>query len=518
MKLNPPKLKKTFLSKLEEIVGPSGYSFKNLDRFNYGRDSSFKSTIRIKYNQSEPLPDVIAWPENTAQVQKLVKAAIRHRVPLVPYGAGSGVCGGTVAVKGGMTIDLKKMRRLIRLDEENLEVEVEAGMMGLHLENELERKGFTLGHFPSSILCASVGGYLAARSAGQKSSRYGKIEDMVREMEIVTGTGEIISTQNVANGSGTDLNQIFLGSEGTLGLMTKVTLRIYPQPQAMAFRGFRFRNLKTGMEAVRRMIQSGMRPAVMRLYDELDSFILFSFKKNGKGPKMPALLGSVQGILKNQSLQAALALPQTFQTLTKMIPGGVVLILMHEGHERIIAEEQKIAMEIATSLGGSDLGEEPGKHWYEHRYSVSYKASSLFYAGAFTDTIEVATTWDKMGELYETMTKALSPHALIMAHLSHVYPDGGAFYFTFVAPLKGFKKSDELFDLIWAKAMTTCQKVGAVISHHHGIGRLKAKFVSAEWGEGAELFKIFKAEYDPHGIMNPGKLYIEEKKGEPEAA
>lgn len=510
MILAPPKLKKTFLTKIEEIVGPQGFSFKNLDRFNYGRDSSFKSTIRIKYNISEPLPDIIVWPENTEQVQKLVKAAIRHRVPIVPYGAGSGVCGGTVAVKRGMTIDIKKMRKII-LDPQNLRVEAESGTMGLHLENELERKGFTLGHFPSSILCASLGGYLAARSAGQKSSRYGKIEDMVREMEIVTGVGEIVRTRNVANAEGIDLNQVFLGSEGTLGIITKATLRIYPKPQAMAFRGFRFKNLKTGMEAVRRMIQSGIKPAVMRLYDELDSFMLFSFKQSGKGFKIPNLLGSVQAILKNQSLQAALALPQTFQTLTKIIPGGCVLILMHEGHERIIAEEQKIAMEIATSLGGADMGEEPGKHWYEHRYSVSYKASPLFYSGAFTDTIEVATTWDKMGELYEGMIKALSPHALIMAHLSHVYPDGGAFYFTFVAPLKGLKKSEELFDLIWGKAMTTCQKIGGVISHHHGIGRLKAKFVNEEWGEGAEIYKMFKELYDPHGIMNPGKLFIEKR-------
>ncbi|MDO8518892.1 MAG: FAD-binding oxidoreductase [Deltaproteobacteria bacterium] len=510
MNLPPAKLRKTFRSKIEAIVGPGGFSAENLDRFNYARDSGFKSAIRIKYNRLEPLPDIIVWPENTLQVQKLVKAAIRHRVPIVPYGAGSGVCGGTVPVKGGMIVDMKKMRKLIRLDKDNLLVEAEAGTMGLHLENELERKGYTLGHFPSSILCASLGGYLAARSAGQKSSRYGKIEDMVREMEIVTGTGEIIRTTSVSNKEGIDLNHVFLGSEGTLGLITKATLRIHPKPQAEAFRGIRFKNLKTGIEALRRMIQSGIRPAVMRLYDELDSFMLFSFKNKGKGFKIPGLLESVQGLLKSQSLQAALALPQTFQALTKMIPGGCVLILMHEGDSRIVAEEQKIAMEIASGLGGSDMGEEPGKHWYAHRYSVSYKASPLFYSGAFTDTVEVAASWDKIGELYDAMTKALSPHALVMAHLSHAYPDGGAFYFTFVAPLKGLKKSEELFDLIWDHAMETCQKVGGVISHHHGVGRLKAKFVTSEWGEGAEIFGIFKELYDPHSIMNPGKLYIPE--------
>lgn len=506
MILKASKIKKTVLKKVEEVVGPDAYSSKDLDRFNYSRDSNFKSTIQIKYNKVECLPDLIVWPDSVDKVQKLVKIAIRHRIPVVPFGAGSGVCGGTVPVKGGMVIDLKRMHHLLKVDTSNLLAEVETGMMGMHLENELERKGFTLGHFPASILCASVGGYLAARSAGQKSSRYGKIEDMVCNLEVVTGKGEIVQTNNVANRDGIDLNHIFLGSEGTLGLITKATLRIFPQPEERIFRGIRFKDIKTGMEAIRRIMQSGIKPAVIRLYDELDSLLFFTSTKSSSGFKLPSIFYDFQKTVKFQSLKSALILPRGANVLTKLISTGCVLILMNEGNPRLIAEEQKVVMEISRALGGKDLGEEPGRHWYEHRYSISYNASPLFDSDIFTDTIEMSATWDKLLILYEKMTEALSPHAMIMAHLSHVYTDGGAFYFTFLAPLKGLNKSEQLFDCIWDTALETCQKVGGAISHHHGVGRLKAKYMADEWGDGISLFKTFKDLYDPHRIMNPGKL------------
>ncbi len=509
MNITPPKVKKNFLSRVEEIVGPKSVSIKNVDRINYCRDSTFKYAIQYRYNALTLFPDVIAWPQTVEQVKELVKACIRFRVPIIPYGAGSGVSGGTLPLKGGLIIDLKKMRRFIRLDPVNLLAEVQTGMMGMHLEDELQRKGFTLGHFPSSIICASLGGYLAARSAGQLSSRYGKIEDMVLNMEVVTGKGDIIETRDVCNKTGLDLNQVFLGSEGTLGLITKTLLRVYPLPEARTFRGIRFKNMRQAMEAIRRVMQSGLKPSVVRLYDELDTMMLLS-NKTGR-IKLPNFFKSIKENLKMKTLKAALMMPQVFAAMVDKIPGGCLLVLMHEGCEKIVQEEENIVLAIAKSLDGEDLGEEPGRYWHEHRYSVSYNASKIFYEGAFTDTIEVASTWDKIYPLYRAVVKAISPYAVVMAHMSHVYQDGGSLYFTFVAPLKGPHKSEALYDLIWEKALKATQEVGGAISHHHGVGRIKAKFMSEEWGQGVQYFREFKNLYDPHRIMNPGKLILLDK-------
>ncbi|MBI2341066.1 MAG: FAD-binding oxidoreductase [Deltaproteobacteria bacterium] len=519
MQFEPPKLKKNFLDHLTAIVGPGDYSAKNLDRFNYSRDSNFKSVIRIRHSQVEPLPDVIVWPKDAEQLKKLVRLAIRTKMPMIPFGGGSGVCGGTIAETGGMIVDMKKMYRLLKVDSANLLATAETGIMGYTLEKELQRKGYSLGHFPSSILCASLGGYLAARSAGQSSSRYGKIEDMVRELEVVTGKGEIIQTRDVGNGDGIDLNQIFVGSEGTLGFITKATLRIYPLAPHQAFRGVRFKNMKTGMEAVRRIMQTGLKPAVVRLYDEIDTLLFMGYKKQkGVIEALSGLTVPFRKFLMSPSLWGALSAPKLVAPVLSHLPTGCLLILMHEGIERLVAEEQKIVMEICHDLGGADLGEEPGRVWFEHRYSVSYKASPLFHSGAFVDTIEVAATWDRMEALYKAVLKAMSPHCLVMAHLSHAYAEGGSFYFTFLAPLSGLKKSEALYDLIWDEGIEACQEIGGVISHHHGVGRLKAKYMDREWGEGAALYRRFKDHFDPHGIMNPGKLVELKKKQKEKAA
>lgn len=508
MQIDTPKLKKSFINRVQGIVGEN-YSIKPLHRLTYARDSNFKSTIRMHYQQSEPLPDIIAWPDRVEQIQKLVQLCSYHKIPIVPFGAGSGVCGGTIPVRGGMVIDVKRLRKILNIDESQMLINVEVGIMSQHLEDELNRRGYTLGHFPSSILCASLGGCLAARSAGQLSSRYGKIEDMVRDLDIVTGRGDLLKTAYVNQIGGVDLNQLFLGSEGTLGLITRATLRFYPLPEKRLFSSFRFTSMDTAIEAVRRISQSGLIPPVVRLYDPLDTLLIFSKKQDGPTRGVQRLNHLIK-MIENGLLRSSLLIPKTFQLINKLSPWGSLVIFMHEGLPELAKFERSFVHQICNDLGGKDLGEDPGHQWYRHRYSVSFKASSIFASGAFTDTIEVATTWDSLPELYTRMVRALSSQALVMAHLSHVYPDGGALYFTVVAPLIGLRYTEGLYDRIWDRAMHVCQKMGAVLSHHHGIGRLKAKYMKDEVGEGMVIYRAFKDLFDPHGIMNPGKLMFDQ--------
>lgn len=508
------QLKKSFLVNLDNIVGPEGYSLRDTDRLSYSRDANFRSAISAHYSHFENFPSVVTWPKSAEEVAQLIKAAIKYRLAITPYGGGSGVCGGAIAYDGGMILDMKKMQKVLRVDEERLFIEAEAGILGWQLENELARRGYTLGHFPTSILCATLGGYLAARSAGQLSSKYGKIEDLVIDVEFVDGTGAIHRTADVSRSRGVDFTQCIVGSEGTLGLITKARLKLYPLPEQRLFRAVSFPTMAYGMEGLRRIMQTGIKPDVLRLYDELDSAIMISRKSQNvlglqdeeAGLSMPAPLKDALALLKSKALKLAFHGHRLIHESVKLSWFGCALIIMLEGDPKLTLRQMQIILGIARDMDGKDLGEDPATHWYRHRYSVSYKAPKLFTDGAFTDTMEVATTWDNLAALYEGIRSALKPYCLVLAHVSHVYPEGAAIYFTFVAPLTGLKGSLKSYDRIWQKGLSTTQKFGGVISHHHGIGRLKSSHLREEWGEARELYLKLKGFFDPHQILNPEVL------------
>lgn len=512
------KIKKSLIVSIEAIVGRDGYSVSDRDRLSYSRDANFRSAIKAHYGSHEEFPGVIVWPRSTVELAQLIKLANRFGVAVTTYGGGSGVCGGAmIGTASGMVLDVKRMQRLLRVDEERLFVEAECGIYGLQLEKELERKGFTLGHFPSSILVATLGGYLAARSAGQHSSKYGKIEDMVIDLEFVDGKGEIHRTAEISQDRGFDLTQAIVGSEGTLGIITRARLKIYPQPAARRYRAIRFQKLEYGVEALRRVMQSGLQPDVLRLYDELDSMLIFSKSKTSAKsaglltPLIPASFKDTLADLKSRFMSLAFHSHRVLNTVGKFATSGCLLVVMLEGHPAIIEKQMDIITVIAKAMGGIEVGEEPARHWHEHRYSVAYKAPKLFQEGAFTDTMEVATTWDNLMALYHGVHDAISPLALVLAHISHVYNDGAAIYFTFVSPLTGLSRSLKSYDRIWQTALSATQKHGGVISHHHGIGRLKSRYIRKEWGEAVVIYEKLKEFFDPNGVLNPDILIPKEE-------
>lgn len=514
MQLPPCELKKSLFVALDNIVGPDGYSIKDTDRLSYARDSSFRAAIEAHYSANPVLPAIIVWPKTTEQVSQIIKCAVKYKLAVVPFGAGSGVCQGAMGLAGALVMDMKKLQRFLRLDEERLFCEAEAGIQGLHLENELQRKGYTLGHFPSSILCASLGGYLAARSAGQLSSKYGKIEDMIIDLEFVDGTGAIHKTSDVSRSRGMDFTQAIVGSEGTLGLITRARLKVYPLPEHRIYRAFSFPKLYYGMDSLRRIMQTGIKPDVLRLYDELDSALIINKKtdnllklqEDSSSFSIPKPLQSFLSYFKSKALNLAFYGHRLVNEGAKMSWYGCILVVMLEGHPKIIDRQMQIIQRICQDMSAKDLGEDLAQFWHRHRYSVSYKAPKLFSEGAFTDTMEVATTWDNLDILYNGVRNALKGSCLVLAHISHVYEQGAAIYFTFVAPLTGLKSSLKSYDRIWQKALSTVQKYGGVISHHHGVGRLKASHIREEWGEARVIFDKLKTFFDPEGILNPGVM------------
>lgn len=521
---------------LGEIVGSKHVLTSLPDRLAYNNDCWPRGIILTRGRKvHQHRPAAIVQPKNEHEVLALVEWARQTSTPIVPYGAGSGVCGGAVDQGEGVIVDLKRLKKIVATRESDLTLRSQTGIIGMVLERELNRRGFTLGHYPSSLYCSSLGGYLAARSAGQYSSRYGKIEDMVTSMRVVTACGEIVETapdplaakpRYLVPDCGPDLTQIMVGSEGTLGLITAATLRIEKKPDYQIYRGFHLDSVPTALTAIREMMQKGLRPAVVRLYDEFDSLIARRKSGGGQGGLRARALtsrlgdlatdvlpidvaGQVKGRIssvKKALLGRVLGQPMTLNALIDVLPTDCLLIVGFEGTSSIVEDEAREAFDTLDRWG-VDLGQEPGLHWLENRMSVSYKQSAMYDAGAFVDTMEVSTTWSNLNRLYESVRRALSPHVLVMAHFSHVYPEGSSIYFTFAGFGDGLDETLERYESAWQAGLDAVARSGGSIAHHHGVGVSKSRWTHHDHPGGLELFRALKNTFDPDGILNPGKVY-----------
>lgn len=533
---------------LAGVVGDRRVSTRSVDRATYARDMWPRLLLAVRAGSpAEHPPDVVVWPETVDEVRDIVAVARRFAIPIVPYGAGSGVCGGAVPLRGGITCDVKRLDRVLEIDAENLTVTAEGGINGERLERALAHRGLTLGHFPSSIYCSTLGGWLAARSAGQMSTRYGKIEDMVLSVTAVTGRGEIVTTgAHGRAGSGPDFTQLLVGSEGTLGIITAAKLRVRPAPEARHLRGFEFARVPAGLEGIRRVLQRGLRPAVVRLYDEFDSWMALRSKHTARPAKpdvgpLPSLEGAPAELegdglverlrailpgggrkkgLAREALAAALERPRLLNSLVTMGASrlnrrGCLLIVGVEGaHTRAAAEARLVFAELERA-GGKDLGEEPGKRWLARRYAVSYNMSKMFEAGAFVDTMEVASTWERLLDLYEGVRRAIGKYAFVMAHFSHAYSEGCSIYFTFAAHAPTRQTAEAKYDALWRDGLAAASRAGGTISHHHGVGLMKGPFMAEEHRDSMAIYEALKQVFDPEGIMNPGKMGLKEPEAWP---
>ncbi|APR83834.1 Glycolate dehydrogenase [Minicystis rosea] len=480
-----------------------------VDRIAYARDLWPRHHLDVRDGRiAEHRPALVVWPQDTAEVAAVVRFCATEGVPIVPFGAGSGVCGGIMPDGRTVVIDLKRLDRWRKLDTDVPSLEVEAGALGIRLEEDLQNKGFTAGHFPSSILCSTVGGWLAARGAGQCSGLYGKIEDMVASIECVVGRGEIVRFHRRVHGP--DMIPLFIGSEGVLGIITSATLRLHPAPPARTFGAFSFPSVQAGWTAMRDMFQAGLRPAVARLYDPFDSFIARmgsvkrarGGKKEKHGPEMPG----AGGLALRNLLRAPKLINDAVDALGARVFRGSTLIVIFEAPAAEGSADMARAAAIAARHGATSLGEAPARHWIEHRYGVSYRQSPVFMSGAFSDTMEVSATWSRLAGLYDAVREALGRHVFVMAHLSHAYPDGCSIYFTFAGSAPTVAEAEAKYDAAWRAALDAAIGAGGSLSHHHGVGRSKAPKLGAELGAGVDVVHALRGVFDPAGIMNPGNL------------
>ncbi|HTJ41576.1 MAG TPA: FAD-binding oxidoreductase [Kofleriaceae bacterium] len=529
---------------LEGICGPRRVSMRETDLDTYARD--MWPRLLFARRDGAPMgrrPHVVVWPETVREVVSIVRLAREQKLPIVPYGGGSGVCGGAVPIHGGITIDLKRMTAVRGVDADELVCDVDAGLNGERFERELARRGYTFGNFPSSIYCSTVGGWLATRAAGQLSTKYGKTEDRTVGLTVVTGRGDIIETDGPSRAlRGPNWTQLLLGSEGTLGVITSARLRVSPAPQLRIFRGFEVESVSAGVEAIRRVMQRGLRPAVVRLYDELDTLMnsmggshaepaedadaVAPWPAPGEGalpvvpreePEPGGVVGRMLALARGgRALRKevmGVALDQS--KLVNRVFGAVAEKVARRGCRMIIGlEGARLRTEVEAALtfreleaaGARDKGEEPGRAWLAHRYAVSYRMSPVFRDGAFVDTMEVASSWERLMDLYHSVRAAIGAHAVVMAHFSHAYPDGCSIYFSFAGHGGSRADSERVYDAIWRDGLDATTRVGGTISHHHGVGMLKAEHMAGEHREAMAIYAGLKESLDPDGILNPGKM------------
>jgi len=463
----------------EELVGAVGernVSNDPLDLAAYSRDYSWLGNTWRRMGWPIPEPDFIVWPESTEQVAAVLRIANRHKIPVTPYCGGAGVQGGTLPLYGGLILDVKKMNQVLKLDAYNGTVTAQSGVIGQELEWQLNQHGLTLAHIPQSAYCSGLGGFLATRSAGMLSTKYGKISQMVLGLEVVLPQGQIIRTRAVPeSAAGPSLTSLFIGSEGTFGVITEATLQVQPIPEAVRFRGLTFSDLHNAIETARRILQRGLRPAALRISDEAETMFLYH-------------------------------LP------------GCLMVWRFDGFAAQVEVEEAEALRIARAQGGEDLGPEPGEKWWESRYSVAYPSRDNILVGGNGESYPIGTVIDTAGSfeyleaIHAEMGKALSGYENLMfaAHFSHWYPTGGMMYpYIFQLGQPQDETQAKKYFAIQRTAVEAILRLGGTINHHHGIGLTLAPFMPEELGAGFAVLQGIKKMLDPNNIMNPGKLGFE---------
>jgi alkyldihydroxyacetonephosphate synthase len=418
-------------------------------------------------------PDVVVLPRTDGDVVAVLGVAAAHRAPVVPWGGGSGSQGGALPIRGGIVVDLRGMDGVLEVDERSLTVTAEAGVNGRRLEAELNDRGLMLPHYPASVDLATVGGYLAARGSGVLSTRYGKIEDLVLSLRVATPAGGLIDTVPVPRHAvGPELTQLFVGSEGTLGIITRATLSIVPLPAARRFAVVSFPSVSAGIDAIRRTLAAGHRPSVVRMYDEHATRLAFS--------------------------------PVVGEELS-----GVYTVLAFEGEPESAALEERRTLEIAREAGAEVLGPELGQRWWDRRYDF-YRPPHQPELPAIWGTLDVVATYSRIEAVYEALRAAVrEPYAAdgleLRMHFSHWYPWGTMIYGRFVVP-DGGPDAVALHDRIWKDGMTAALAAGGVMNDHHGVGLKLGPYMRRQHGAALDTMRLIKAALDPGGVMNPGKL------------
>ncbi len=475
--LPPPGLAADLLAGLREVIGASNVLTDDEIRRLRTRGKSTPDLLKARTGDLSDAPDAVARPGSHEEVGQLLAWAVEHHVAVVPFGGGTSVTGGLVARREGyaglVSLDLIRLNQMVSVDPISMTAVLQPGMRGPEAEAALAQHGLTLGHFPQSFEFATIGGFAVTRSSGQNSAGFGRFDQMVVGLRVATPIGELVAGSSPLNAAGPDLRQLIMGSEGTFGVVTEVTVRVRPIATETAYEAWRFESFAAGQTVMRHLAQNQILPTVIRLSDETETAL-------------------------NLASQTAVGTEAAT---------GCLMIVGFEGTS--ITNKRALVTEALTALGGEPLGEERGNAWREGRFHAPYLRDSMLDVGVLVETLETATFWSNTDRLYTSVKAAveasLGEGTLVLCHVSHVYETGCSLYFTVAAK----QADDPLPRWLAAKAAASDAMIaaGATITHHHAVGTDHKAWLEREIGPvGVAMLRGVKATVDPTGILNPGVL------------
>ena len=475
----------------KEVLGDEFVKDDPYSRLSVAYGKTMYDLLRLRQKKIENIPDVVLYPSEKEEIELTVKYCNEHLIPLYVYGGGSSVTRGVECMKGGISLDMRpRFNKVISFNEKDQTITVQAGMPGPKLEETLNnaqklfnaKRAYTCGHFPQSFEYSSVGGWVVTRGAGQNSTYYGKIEDIVISQKYATPIGNIETTKYAREATGPSLNHIMMGSEGAFGVLTEVTLRVFrlTKDNRRNF-SFMFKDFETAQEACREMMQTECGyPSVFRLSDPEETTIMMKLYGIDDTP--------LPKIMKMKGLQM----------------GKMCLFLgWSEGENKFAKNIAKNVKRIAKKYGGMSLTGLVTKGWEKGRFTDPYLRDSMQDFGIMTDTLECTVNWSNMNKVHQEVRAFCKsrPNTICMTHLSHAYPQGCNLYFIFIAKMNDLDEYKHYQDGI----LNAIQKSGAAMSHHHGIGKAFAPWLEGSLGKVEyHTFKVLKDYFDPNNVMNPG--------------
>jgi alkyldihydroxyacetonephosphate synthase len=495
VRLPAPRLPAQELAGLRSIVGAEAVRDEHEQRVLHAAGKGYPDLVRLRAGEPEGAPDAIVYPADHEQLRAVLELCSRSSVAVVPFGGGTSVVGGVSPLAGThqavIAVEMARMDALLGVDRESATATVQAGIRAPALERQLASEGLTLGHFPQSYEYVTLGGCAATRSAGQASTGYGAIDKLVVGLRLAAPAGEVSLPALPATAAGPGVRGLLVGSEGTLGVISELALRVRAAPRERVYEGLFFESFEAGVGALRALAGEHVLPDVARLSDEEETRLSLALAGEGgvKGRLGRAYLG-----LRGYS-------------------EGCLAIFGFEGGEEDVAFRRGRALALARACGGLRVGASPGRAWLHGRFAGPYLRDDLLTHGVMVETLETATQWSRLRDLHREVGAAIAANlaaggtpGLVMCHVSHVYETGASLYFTFIARQREGEEIEQ-----WRSAKAAASEAivagGGTITHHHAVGVDHVPWMDREIGGTAvHALAALKAELDPAAIMNPGKL------------
>ncbi len=477
-----------------EAVGEENVYTTTEDRLRHATGCGYADLARLRSGQLEDAPDAVVLPADAEQVKRAIHLCGEQGVAVVPYGGGTSVVGGVEPLRGGherlVSLDLSRLRA-VEVDERSLTARLGAGLRGPEAEAALGARGVTLGHYPQSFEYATVGGFAATRSAGQASSGYGRFDALVSSVRLIAPAGDMRTLETPHTAAGPALRELIIGSEGTLGVIPEVTVRVRPVPKVRRYEAWIAESFEAGAEIVRSLAQGPGLPDVIRISDEEETRV--SLALSGPRGLARSLFGGYLGLRGRRD--------------------GCLVVIGHEGDEESVARRRALTVRTLRAGGAAYIGQSAGRSWEHGRFQGPYLRDALMDMGAMVETVETSHIWSHLSRLHTAVGDAIrgsleaqGTPGLVFCHLSHAYADGASLYFTFISRSRQGAEVDQ-WRAVKRAASEAIVAAGGTITHHHAVGRDHAPYMEAEIGRtGIEVLQSAKERLDPTGVMNPGKL------------